>query len=115
MIDDLIRIRGIGPSMASRLVKAGISTIEQLGQSRPEELAFVKGIGVPTAKKMIKQAQGLIQFERGLSIVLNHVKQNFIKSCPKCGGEMKQKLIILGPERRINARQCLLCKFYLPN
>jgi len=115
MEDDLVRIRGVGPETASRLVKAGIKDIEQLAKSTPEQLAFVKGIGTYSAKKMIKQAQGLIKFEEGLSIVLDHIKKSFEEHCPKCGGEMVRKMIILGPERRINARQCRLCKFYLPN
>ncbi|GAH43795.1 unnamed protein product, partial [marine sediment metagenome] len=34
--------------------------------------------------------------------------------CPKCGGEMEKKFIILGPERRISANQCKICKFYMP-
>ena len=114
MSDDLIRIRGIGPVAADRLIKAGINTLEQLAESSPEELAFVKGIGVETAKKFIKQAKGLMTFEKGLTIVLDHIKQNFEQSCPKCGGDMEKKLIILGPERRLHARQCKLCKFYMP-
>ncbi|MGQ4874469.1 MAG: helix-hairpin-helix domain-containing protein [Promethearchaeia archaeon] len=115
MVEDLIRIRGIGPKSAEKLVKAGIKSIEDLAESRPEELAFVKGIGILTAKKLIQQAKHLITFEKGLTIVLDHIKRNFVQTCPKCGGEMQKKLIILGPERRINARQCKICKFYMPN
>ncbi|GAI61161.1 unnamed protein product [marine sediment metagenome] len=27
---------------------------------------------------------------------------------------MKSKYIILGPDRRLKAKQCTICKFYLP-
>ena len=114
MVDDLIRIRGIGPVAAERLYNAGITNIEQLAECKVEELAFVKGIGVVTGKRMIKQAKGLITFEKGLSIVLDHIKKNFVQHCPKCGGQMDKKFIIISPTKRINARQCKLCKFYLP-
>ncbi|MFX1258633.1 MAG: helix-hairpin-helix domain-containing protein, partial [Promethearchaeota archaeon] len=110
----LMRVRGIGPIAASRLFKAGIKTINQIANSTPTELAFVKGIGVNSAKKIISNAQHLMTLEKGLTIVLDHIKVNFIKQCPKCGGEMKEKFIILGPERRLSAYQCDLCKFYLP-
>ncbi|MFW9867007.1 MAG: hypothetical protein ACFFEN_13005, partial [Candidatus Thorarchaeota archaeon] len=56
----------------------------------------------------------LIKLEKGIQKVLNSIKENFAKSCPKCGGEMSEKLIILGPERRLRANQCNLCKFYMP-
>ena len=67
-----------------------------------------------TAKKIKENAQYLMNFERGLSIVLDKIKENFAKNCPKCGGEMEKKFIILGPERRISANQCKVCKFYMP-
>ena len=109
-----MRVRGIGPVSASRLEDAGIKTIEDIAKSRPEHLAFVKGIGTTSAKQMIENAQHLMTLERGLTIVLDKIKENFSKSCPKCGGEMIKKYIILGPERRIQANQCKLCKFYMP-
>jgi len=93
---------------------AGIQTIDQVAQAKPEELAFVKGIGIITAKRIIANAQHLMMLERGLTIVLDKIKENFVKSCPKCGGSMKKKYIILGPERRIQANQCQLCNFYMP-
>jgi len=111
---ELLRVKGIGPIAAERLHKAGIKTIEQLANARPEELAFVKGIGILSAKKIKESAQYIINFEKGLTIVLDKIRENFAKSCPKCGGEMERKFIILGPERRISANQCKLCKFYMP-
>ena len=112
--DDLIRVRGIGPTAASRLIKAGINTVEQLANAQPSDLAFVKGIGVVSAKKIIANATHLLTLERGLTIVLDKIKENFVKNCPKCGGPMKEKYIIVNPEMRINAYQCNICKFYLP-
>jgi DNA repair protein RadC len=111
---ELIRVKGIGPIAAERLIKAGISSIEQLATARPEELAFVKGIGVISAKSIIANAEYMIKFEKGLTIVLDKIRENFSKRCPKCGGDMEMKYIILGPERRISANQCKLCKFYMP-
>ena len=114
MSDDLVRIWGIGPVSALRLHDAGISTIEQVANASPPELAFVKGIGTKTAEKIIENAKYLMTVEKGLTIVLDHIKNNFEQNCPKCGGDMEEKFIILGPERRIAAKQCILCKFYLP-
>jgi hypothetical protein len=114
MTEELMRVRGIGKVAADRLLAAGIKTIDQIAQSRPEDLAFVKGIGMITAGKIIENAKHLSTLERGLTIVLDMVKRNFLQSCPKCGGEMKKKFIILGPERRLAANQCQLCNFYLP-
>ena len=112
MLKALSRISNVGE--LKRAIKAGIKTIEQLANARPEELAFVKGIGIISAKKIKENAQYIINFEKGLTIVLDKIRENFAKSCPKCGGEMEKKFIILGPERRISANQCKLCKFYMP-
>ena len=114
MSDDLVRVWGIGPVAAARLRDAGISSIEQIANASPPELAFVKGIGIKSAEKMISNAKYLMTVEKGLTIVLNHIKTKFEQNCPKCGGGMEEKFIILGPERRIAAGQCILCKFYLP-
>ncbi len=114
MTEELIRVRGIGKIAAERLINAGINTINQVAEAKPEELAFVKGIGLVTAKKIIANAKYLSTLERGLTIVLDNIKQNFLQSCPKCGGNMTKKYLILGPSRRIQAHQCELCRFYLP-
>lgn len=114
MIDELIRIRGIGPTAAERLTKAGIKSVAEIANSRSEELAWVKGIGIVSAQKIIENALELINLEKGIQKVLNSIKENFSKSCPKCGGDMTERFIILGPERRLRANQCKLCKFYLP-
>jgi len=114
MSSELERVKGIGPAAALKLNKAGINTIEQLTKVRPEDLAWIKGIGMITAKNLIKNAKELIELEKGLIKVLDAIKENFVKNCPKCGGDMIQKFIIMGPERRINAYQCKICKFHMP-
>ena len=114
MIEELVRVRGIGPTAAERLTNAGIKSIDEIAKSKPEELAWIKGIGMISALKIIENALELIKLEKGIQLVLNSIKENFSKSCPKCGGEMAERLIILGPERRLRANQCNLCKFYMP-
>ena len=114
MIEELIRVRGIGPTAAERLINAGVKSIEEIAKSNPEQLAWIKGIGMISASKIIQNAKELINLEKGIQKVLNSIKENFAKSCPKCGGDMSERLIILGPERRLRANQCALCKFYMP-
>ncbi|MHA2008633.1 MAG: helix-hairpin-helix domain-containing protein [Promethearchaeota archaeon] len=114
MTEELVRVRGIGPAAAERLINAGVKTIEEIANSKPEQLAWIKGIGMVSASSIIDNALELIRLEKGIQKVLNSIKENFAKNCPKCGGDMKEKLIILGPERRFRASQCNLCKFYLP-
>jgi Holliday junction resolvasome RuvABC DNA-binding subunit len=114
MIDELVRVRGIGPTAAERLVNAGVKSIEEIAQSKPEQLAWIKGIGMISADTIIQNANELLNLEKGIQNVLNSIKENFAKSCPKCGGDMNERLIILGPERRLRANQCVLCKFYMP-
>ena len=114
MSNELERVKGIGPVSAQRLGMAGITTIEQLKDSRPEDLAWIKGIGIKSATTMIQRAKELFELEKGLVKVLDAIKENFVKSCPKCGGEMESKYVILSPQRRQGVYQCKLCKFYLP-
>ena len=114
--DNLMRVRGIGPTAASRLSEAGIKTIEHVANAKPTELSTVKGIGIVSAEKIIGNAKHLMTLERGLSIVLDHIKTNFVKNCPKCGGgDMQERFIILGPKRgKLPVYQCAVCRFYLP-
>ena len=114
MSEDLRRIKGIGPVMADRLYEAGVKNIEQLAQASIEELAFVNGIGKYSAKKLKKNANHLLMLEKGLTIALDSIKKEFEKKCPKCGGKMESKFIIVGPQKRMNVNQCTICKFYLP-
>ncbi|TKJ22059.1 MAG: hypothetical protein CEE43_07535 [Promethearchaeota archaeon Loki_b32] len=114
MIEELIRVRGIGPTAAERLMNAGVKSVEEIAHSKPEELAWIKGIGIVSANSIIQNANELLNLEKGIQNVLNSIKENFAKSCPKCGGDMNERLIILGPERRLRANQCMLCKFYMP-
>ena len=114
MIEELVRVRGIGPTAAERLVKAGVKSIEEIAKSKPEQLAWIKGIGMISADNIIQNANELLNLEKGIQKVLNSIKENFAKSCPKCGGDMSERLIILGPEKRLRANQCAVCKFYMP-
>jgi len=115
MSNELQRIRGIGPASASYLIKAGVKTIQEIADAKPEELAWIKGIGIISAERIIENAKELLKLEKNLQKVLDSIKENFVKICPKCGsGEMKTKYIILGPERRLKAKQCTVCKFYMP-
>ncbi len=52
--------------------------------------------------------------ESNLLTALEQVREAFVRHCPKCGGEMKNSFVILGPTRRMMVYQCALCKFYLP-
>lgn len=114
MLNELERVSGIGPIAATNLNKAGVKTIEEIAEATPEELAWIKGIGIISAKKIIENAINLLKLEKNIQFVLNSIKENFVKNCPKCGGSMKSKYIILGPERRLKVNQCTVCKFYLP-
>ena len=115
MSNELQRIRGIGPASALNLVKAGVKTIQEIASAKPEELAWIKGIGIISADQIIENAKELLKLEKNLQKVLDAIKENFVRTCPKCGsGEMKTKYIILGPERRLKAKQCTVCKFYMP-
>jgi Holliday junction resolvasome RuvABC DNA-binding subunit len=114
MSNEIEKIRGIGPVAAVNLMKAGVKSIEQVASSKPEELAWIKGIGVKSARNIIANANELLQLEKNIQQVLNSIKENFAKNCPKCNGLMESKFIILGPERRLRVKQCTLCKFYLP-
>ena len=46
MSNELERIRGIGPIAAINLNKAGVKTIEEISEAKPEELAWIKGISI---------------------------------------------------------------------
>ena len=115
MSNELERVSGIGPIAAINLNKAGVRTIEEIAEAKPEDLAWIKGIGIISAKKIIENANNLLKLEKNIQFVLNSIKENFVKNCPKCGGAMKSKYIILGPERRLKAMQYTVCKFYLPD
>ena len=114
MSNELERISGIGPISAINLNKAGVKTIEEIAEAKPEELAWIKGIGIISAKKIIENANDLLKLEKNIQLVLDSIKENFVKNCPKCSGTMKTKYIILGPERRLKVNQCTVCKFFLP-
>jgi polyhydroxyalkanoate synthase len=57
----LIDINGIGPTYASRLMEAGINTLDDLAKADPDELAERLDVigGRATVQNWIMQAQGL--------------------------------------------------------
>ncbi|MHA1482432.1 MAG: helix-hairpin-helix domain-containing protein, partial [Candidatus Heimdallarchaeaceae archaeon] len=56
----IIDITGVGEKIAMLLKDGGIETIDQLAQSKPEELSKIRGIGITSAKKLIYGASALI-------------------------------------------------------
>jgi RNA polymerase-binding transcription factor DksA len=52
--------------------------------------------------------------EQGINAVLNHVENEFFKSCKKCGGDMKPTFLLVGKTTRLSIFQCSSCKFYIP-
>lgn len=112
--EELVRVKGIGPVIALKLYKAGIKTVEELATAKPEDLAWIKGFGTASATRVIKNAQDLLNIEKGLQNVLDAIRDTFVRACPKCGGDMESKYVILGPQKRMGVYQCKLCKFYLP-
>ncbi|MBD3352407.1 MAG: hypothetical protein GF364_13045 [Candidatus Lokiarchaeota archaeon] len=61
-----------------------------------------------------KQKKVKDEVEQGINTVLNHVENEFFRSCPKCGGTMKPTFMVIGREQRISVFQCRDCKFYIP-
>ncbi|MCK5304151.1 MAG: helix-hairpin-helix domain-containing protein [Candidatus Heimdallarchaeota archaeon] len=56
----IIDIAGVGEKITMLLKDGGIETIDQLAQSKPEELSKIRGIGITSAKKLIYGANALI-------------------------------------------------------
>lgn len=54
------------------------------------------------------------EVEVGINATLNHVENEFFKSCQKCGGDMKPTFMLLGQTTRLSVFQCGSCKFYIP-
>lgn len=53
-------IKGIGATLASRLLQAGISDIEALANSEADEVAEVRGISAERAARWVAEAEGLL-------------------------------------------------------
>ncbi|MHA1201918.1 MAG: helix-hairpin-helix domain-containing protein [Candidatus Heimdallarchaeaceae archaeon] len=56
----IVDISGVGEKIAMLLKDGGVETIDQLAQSKPEELSKIRGIGITSAKKLIYGAKSLI-------------------------------------------------------
>ena len=59
---DLFRIKGIAGEYAELLEAAGVDTVIELGQRKPESLA-AKLLAVNTAKKLVRQVPSVKQVE----------------------------------------------------
>ncbi len=57
--EDLIVVKGVGPSVAKRLTTAGIRSVQQLAHTTASVLAGIKGIGFTTAQKNLNSYNGL--------------------------------------------------------
>jgi hypothetical protein len=53
-------IKGIGEQRAASLQRAGVTTLAQLSEAQPEQIAQIGGVGVSTAQNWISQAQALL-------------------------------------------------------
>jgi predicted flap endonuclease-1-like 5' DNA nuclease len=57
--ESLTDIKGIGPVTASKLSKAGVTTIAEIAEMRPEDLGSTVGASVSSAEKWIESAKTL--------------------------------------------------------
>ncbi len=57
----IVDISGVGEKIAMLLKDGGVETIDQLANSKPEELSKIRGIGITSAKKLIYGANTLIR------------------------------------------------------
>ena len=59
MVPNLEDVKGVGKK-ADVLKEGGIDSVEKLAESKPEDLANLKGIGEATAKKLVDAAKELL-------------------------------------------------------
>ena len=59
--EDLTIIKGIGPSVAEKLNKAGIQNISQLITKNPNFLSSIRGISAESAKKIINEGKQILE------------------------------------------------------
>ena len=60
-IKKLTNISGIGPSIVKKFKKAGITSLEELGEMDAKELSSIDGIGSKTAENIIKELGKLLE------------------------------------------------------
>ncbi len=60
---DLKDLKGVGPSTAEKLRKAGYTSLHIVAVSPPWEIAGKVGVGIETARKMAEEARVLLDFE----------------------------------------------------
>ncbi|MBI4249359.1 MAG: transcription termination/antitermination protein NusA [Elusimicrobia bacterium] len=59
--EDLIQLDGVGPKLASTLIKVGMHDIEKIAKATAEEMATLQGIGPKTAEKVIRSAKKYLE------------------------------------------------------
>ena len=52
--------------------------------------------------------------EQKVTHILDDIKDDFSKSCPRCGGLMGYHKIRCGPEKLISVSKCKLCNYWIP-
>jgi len=58
---DLAKVRGIGPKLSQKLIKAGFKDANQLAASNPESLAKTIGVSEKRASTLIENARSLLK------------------------------------------------------
>ncbi|MFW9828879.1 MAG: helix-hairpin-helix domain-containing protein [Candidatus Thorarchaeota archaeon] len=69
--EDLTKLKGISPTHELKLTESGYNTIEKIAKSNPKTLAFIKGIGIESAKQFILSAREYLE--------ISHLNENINK------------------------------------
>ena len=59
--NDVSLITGVGPTTRPKLIEAGFTKVDNIASANEDALVRIKGIGPPTAKKMVISAQAIQQ------------------------------------------------------
>jgi len=62
--EELTAVKGIGASVAKRLINSGIDSIDLIVKSTTEDLAQIKGIGLSMAQRLIESAKSHLKIIR---------------------------------------------------
>ena len=62
--EELTAVKGIGASIAKRLINSGIDSIDLIVKSTTEDLAQIKGIGASMAQRLIESAKSHLKIIR---------------------------------------------------
>jgi ribosomal protein L13E len=61
VILDLTKVKGIGPKLSEKLIKAGVKSVNRLAASNPERIAKAIGVSEERASTLIKNARSLLK------------------------------------------------------